>query len=181
MSMQQRLMIISALAAMIAIAVLSRKPATTRSASRVSFPFGGLTALCLAVVAGSLVVVGIVSNTMLRHLVQIVPLVVALALLVRRSDWGPSAAVPLFAFWFLVMGAIWLLLLGLARIVSGRFTPAEVTLTVIIGVASLLGLATASRRGASIPFAAHIATIVGFAILQFVAMWLSLQPMVASR
>jgi hypothetical protein len=106
---------------------------------------------------------------------------VALSLLPRSSDWGVSAAAPLFAFWLLVMGAIWLFLLGVARIVTGTFTTVEVGLTIIIGVASVLGLAAAYRRGSTIPLVPRLGTIAVFAALQFAAMWLSVQPFVARR
>ena len=180
MTFQQRLMLITALAAVLAVAVVTRKRVSAPSTAQVTSVFG-LVATWLAVVAGALIVVGIVSQTLLPHFIQIAPLVVALGLLARRSAWGVSAAAPLFAFWFLIMGAIWLFLLGVARIVSGTFTPAEVTLTVVIGVASLLGLGTAYRHGTTIPIWARLCTIVAFAILQFAAMWLSVQPFVARR
>jgi hypothetical protein len=133
------------------------------------------------VVAGALVAVGIVSDTLLRHVIQIAPLIVALGLLARHSAWGVSAAAPLFAFWLLIMGAIWLFLLGVARIFTGTFTVAEIALTVTIGVACLCGLGTASRRGPVIPFGARLGTIAAFAILQSAAMWLSVQPFITSR
>jgi hypothetical protein len=133
------------------------------------------------VVSGALIAVGIVSQTLLRHVVQIVPLVAALGLLARRSAWGVSAATPLFTFWFLIMGAIWLFLLGVARIVSGTFTAAEVILTVIIGAASLLGLGAASRRGTTLKVLPRLGIIAAFAVLQFAAMWRSTQPFVAGR
>jgi hypothetical protein len=125
--------------------------------------------------------VGIVSHTLLRHVIQIAPLLLALALSLRRSAWSVSAAALLFAFWFLIMGAIWLFLLGVARIVSGTFTPAEITLTVIIGAASLLGLGAAYRRGTTVPIVARLGTVTAFGVLQFAAMWLSAQPFVARR
>ena len=181
MTFQQRLMIIAALAAVLAVAVLTRKPVSMPSPAPVIPGFDGLVATWLAVVVGALIVVGIVSQTLLRHFIQIAPLVVALGLLARRSPWGVSAAAPLFAFWFLIMAAIWLLLLGVARIVTGTFTPAEVMLTVIIGVASLLGLSTAYRRGTTLALRARLGTIAAFAVLQFAAMWLSVQPFVARR
>jgi len=174
-------MIITALAAVTAAIVLARKPVSTPSCARVMSRFRGLVAAWLAVVAGALLVVGIVSDTLLRHIIQIAPLVVALSLLPRRFDWGVSAAAPLFAFWLFVMGAIWLFLLGVARIVTGTFTPVEVILTVIIGLASLLGLGTAYRRGTAIPILARLGTIVTFAVLQFAAMWFSVQPFVTRR
>ena len=98
-----------------------------------------------------------------------------------ESAWGVSAAAPLFAFWFLVMCAIWLFLLGVARIFTGTFTVAEITLTVVIGVACLFGLGTASRRGPTIPFGARLGTIAAFAVLQFAEMWLSVQPFITRR
>ena len=133
------------------------------------------------VVSGALIAVGIVSQTLLRHVVQIVPLVAALGLLARRSAWGVSAATPLFTFWFLIMGAIWLFLLGVARIVSGTFTAAEVILTVIIGAASLLGLGAAYRRGTTLKVLPRLGLLAAFAVLQFAAMWRSTQPFVAGR
>ena len=180
MTFQQKLIIITVLAALIGVAVLMRTPASP-SPGRVTSRFGGIVAAWLAVVAGALVVVGIVSDTFLRHVIQIVPLIVALGLLARQSAWAVSAAAPLFAFWFLVMCAIWLFLLGVARIFTGTFTVAEIILTVVIGVACLCGLGTASRRGPTIPFGARLGTIAAFAVLQFAAMWLSVQPFIARR
>ncbi len=180
MTFQQKLMVITTFAALIAIAALSRKPSSSPRAGA-TLIFGEGVALWLGVVAGALIVVGIVSHTLLRHFIQIAPLVVAVSLLVRRSPWGVNAAAPLFAFWFLVMGAIWLFLFGVARIFTGTFTPTEVTLTVIIGAASLLGLGATYRRGTTTPLVPRVFAIVILAILQFAAMWLSVQPFVARR
>jgi len=180
MTFQLRLAIITVLAIALA-AVIVRTPTAPAMSSRVRVTsrLGGPIAMWLAVVAGALLVVGIVSNTMLRHLIQIAPLVGALGLLLRGSGLGVSAAAPLFAFWLLVMAAIWLFLLGIARIFTGTFTPAEVTLTIIIGVASALGVAAAWRRGATGPWPARVATVISFALMQFAAMWISVQPFVA--
>lgn len=181
MTFQQKLMIVTVLAMVIAVAALTRTPVATPSPVRATSRLGGAVAAWLAVVAGALIVVGIVSHTLLRHFIQIAPLIGALILLLRRPAFGVSAAVPLFAFWFLTMGAIWLFLLGVARIFTGTFTPAEVTLKIVIGVTSVLGLAAAHRRGTTAPVAARLGTIVGFALLQFAAMWVSVQPFVARR
>ena len=80
MTFQQKLIIITVLAALIGVAVLMRTPASTSSPGRVTSRFGGIVAAWLAVVAGALVVVGIVSDTFLRHVIQIVPLMVALGI-----------------------------------------------------------------------------------------------------
>jgi hypothetical protein len=180
MTFQQRLMIISALAGVLAVAVLGRNPGSTHSRSSAA-PGGGLVAASLAVLAVALIMVGAVSQTLLRHVVQIAPLVVALGLLAGRSPWGVSAAAPLLAFWLLIMGAIWLFLMGVARIVSGTFTPVEVALTIVIGAASVLGLAAAFRRGARLALVPRLGVIAAFAVLQFGALWLSMHPAVAGR
>lgn len=179
--MLQSLIIVALVTALTAILVLRRRPGAMTSVGRGTSSFGGPIAASLAVVATALVIVGIVSNTLLRHLIQIAPAVVALGLLARRSDWGISAAATLFAFWFLIMGAIWLFLLGVPRIFTGTFTPVEIALTIIIGVASLLGLIAVYRRRTTIPIVTQLATIVVFTVLQFAAMWLSVQPAVARR
>jgi hypothetical protein len=169
---QQRLIILAALAAVIAMAALSRKP-TSPARAGATRPFGDLLVTWLAVVACALLFVGIVSHTLFRHIVQSAPLVVGMIVLTRRSAWGVSASAALFAFWFVVMGAIWLFLLGLARFLTGTFTPAEITLTVIIGAASLLGLGTVYRRGTDIALVPRLGAAAVFLALQVAAMWLS--------
>jgi hypothetical protein len=181
MTFQQRLMVITVLAVGIAVLVLMRTRSITVSADRVSARAENVVAACLAAMACALIGVGIVSHTLLRHFIQIAPLILALGLLVRRSAVGISAAVPLFAFWLLVMGAIWLFLLGIARIFSGPFTPAEIALTLGIGVAAVFGLASARQPGAAAPVAARVGTAVIFALLQFAAMLVSVQPFAATR
>src|SRR5437763_902113 len=73
-------------------------------------------ATCLGAVILSLLLVGVVSSTLLRHAVQVIPLVIALIAVARRSDWAGYLALPVFLFWFLISFAIWLFLLGIARI-----------------------------------------------------------------
>ena len=58
---------------------------------------------CLIALAPALLLVGVVSGTVLRHIVQIVPIVMALGVLARRAAWGAYAALPIFAFWILAM------------------------------------------------------------------------------
>jgi hypothetical protein len=54
-------------------------------------------------------------------------------------------------------------------------------LTIIVGVASVPGLGTAYRRGTTLPIVARLGTITAFALLQFAAMWLSVQPFATAR
>ena len=53
--------------------------------------------------------------------------------------------IPILAFWLFIMLLIWLYLLGIARVVTGHFTPAEVSLTVVIGLACVVGLGASAR------------------------------------
>jgi hypothetical protein len=180
MSFQLKLVIVAVIAVVIALAVLRPKPKATSSRVPADSRLNPV-AMWLAVVAGALIVVGFVSGTILRHVIQIAPLVVAGGLLLRGSSLGVSAAAPLFAFWFLIMGAIWLFLLGIARIFSGTFSPAEVTLTIIIGVASMLGLAAAWRQGVTASWGARAGIVIAFTLMQFAAMFISVLPFAASR
>ena len=114
MSFFWRLAVVALIAAGIALAVLARRPAAGAS---VEAPRSvRLVTVWLGVVLASLALVGVVSHTVLRHVIQVTPLGVALLLLVARSKVGVPAAAPLFAFWLLLMIAIWLFLTGIARI-----------------------------------------------------------------
>ena len=104
-------------------------------------------AICLAGIAVALVLVGAVSHTIPRHLVQIVPLILGAGLVLGRNPSASYAAVGLCAFWAVVMGLIWLYLLGLSGVVSGTYSAVEITLTVVIAVFSVLGILRGIRGG----------------------------------
>jgi hypothetical protein len=89
----------------------------------------------LATLVVALLCVGIVSHTFARHVVQVIPPVVALVIVLRGSNFGPAAAAPIFTFWLGVMANIWMFLLGIARIFTGTFTLIEIALTLVIGIA----------------------------------------------
>ena len=169
--------VVTVLAAVLAAAVLARPASVGRAAVRGA----NAVTVWLAVIVCALLLVGVVSHTPLRHIVQIVPLIVALTIVRVRAQLGAGAAAPLFAFWLLLMGAIWLFVLGIARTVSGRFTPVELLLTVVIGGASALGLIALFRRGTTVPLAPRLGTVVAFAAFQFAAMWVSFLPAIARR
>jgi hypothetical protein len=106
---------------------------------------------CLAVIA-ALLVVGAVSHGIIRHLVQTSPLWITVALALRRSPWSKWSALPCLLFWVLLMTAIWLYLLGWARIVSGTFSPTEIAMTIIVGAAAITGIANALQMRTVIRF-----------------------------
>lgn len=136
---------------------------------------------CLAGVAISLLLVGVVSTTFVRHLIQILPIVGALALVLRRPAWGSYAAMPVFGFWVVIVALIWLYLLGISTIASGRYTVTEIALTVIIAALSMVGVAMSRRLGRGLAPAGRASAFVMFGILQVAAMWLSLLPPFANR
>jgi hypothetical protein len=133
----------------------------------------------LGVILG-LLVVGLVSGTLVRHVIQIVPAVAALILVIRRVPWALYAALSVFVVWLLVMVAIWLYLLGVARIITGRFSTAEIALTLVIGASCVFGLAQVIRAQSTSSRAIRAAAAITFAGLQIGALWLSLQPAIAS-
>lgn len=129
----------------------------------------------------ALLLVGLVSGTIIRHAVQILPVIAATVVIVAQPSWGRFAAIPVFAFWFLIMLLIWLYLLGLANVITGQFAPAEIGLTIVIGLASAVGLVTSASATKRTLMWAGVAAFVVFGALQVGAMWLSLQPALATR
>ena len=139
-----------------------------------------LTGAIAALVLG-LLLVGVVSGTILRHVVQCIPAGAAAFLLRSRPVWGRPATIPIFAFWLFVMTLIWLYVLGVARVISGRFTPVEVLLTIVMGLACLAGLGTAPPALERRSWLTSAAAILLFLGLQFGFMRLSFLPFLANR
>ena len=138
-------------------------------------------AVCSLAIVIALQVVGIVSHTSLRHVVQTLPLWFPIVLGFRRQDIAKWVALPCLVFWLGIMTLIWLFLLGWARIVSGTFTPIEIAMTLVIGASCLAGLGEAGRwRTATHPLVATTLTML-FAFLQLLAFRVSMLPSIASR
>ncbi len=123
----------------------------------------------------SLLLVGVVSSTLIRHALQAMPAALALVVVVRRQTWASYAALPVFIFWLLIILAIWLFLLGITRIVTGHFTTAEVALTLLIATSSICGIAASIRPRSTASLAGRVGAFVLFAVFQIGGMWLSLQ------
>jgi hypothetical protein len=132
-------------------------------------------------IIAALLVVGAVSHGVLRHIVQTSPLWIAIVLGIRRSGWIKWAALPCFVFWLILMILIWLFLLGWARIVSGTFSSTEIAMTLIVGLASVVGIVRALSLRAGIGAWSAIATVLLVAVLQVTAFRLSLLPAIAHR
>ena len=177
MTLEAKATMLAILAAGLAfvLQVWSRSRTSTRPNVPGVFPV--MIAVSLASVGLALIVVGAVSGTLRTHLVQIAPLVLLLACLPRSRAWIPMAAAAGLSWWLVTMAAIWLCLLGLSRFLTGRFSPAEIFLTLVIGVACLVGLSASGRAG-SMPLTMSLPTIVLAAGLQSLALWVSYQPIV---
>lgn len=140
------------------------------------------THIALLGTAASLIAVGLVSGTLVRHLVQIAPLVVALIL---ARWWKPAvgawAAVALLSFWMVVMVLIWLFLLGVSEVADGEFTAVEIALTVVIAACCAVGMVSAVRDGRSLSWWQAALTLAGGWAIQVAVMALSFAGPVACR
>jgi hypothetical protein len=142
---------------------------------------GKRVSLCLLAVVVSLLLVGLVSGTPLRHVIQVAPGAILLLLLFTPLAWTSDAALAIFGFWLVIMTLIWLWLLGIARIVTGTFTPVEIALTIVIGGASAVGLVAAARARPRSAWRVRLGAFLAAALLQVGTVWLSVQPSFATR
>ena len=137
--------------------------------------------ICCAAIILALYVVGLVSGTEIRHIVQTAPLWLGVLLGWRSSAAARWIALPFFLFWLAIMVFIWLFLLGWAHIVSGHFSPTEVAMTIVIGIASVSGITAAGRAKMYAPPLAAAGVFVLGAFLQLAAFRLSMLPQIARR
>lgn len=136
---------------------------------------------CLIGLALVLLLVGLVSGTVLRHIVQIMPIMVVLAVVRRRPDWGAYAAIPIFLFWMFIVVLIWLFLLGLSRIANGHYTPIEVISTFLMMACSIVGVVKCVQLGRALPALGRTLAFFLFAGMQVAAMWVSFLRPIANR
>ena len=118
----------------------------------------------------ALYIVGLMSNGVLPHIVQTLPLWFPIVLGLRQREIAKWASLPCFIIWLLLMTLIWLFLLGWAKVISGHFTRIEIVLTLVVGAASLAGLLIGSRWRTSSNRRRALSTAAIFATLQLVAL-----------
>ncbi len=129
----------------------------------------------------ALYVVGAVSNGSLRHEVQTLPLWFPIVWGFRHRELAKWSALPGFVIWLAIMIAIWLFLLGWARILTGHFSPVEIAMTLIVGVGCLCGTGAGLRWRTTLRPAAALGVVALFAALQVLALRLSLLPYIRTR
>ena len=134
---------------------------------------------CALVTLAALYCVGAVSNGVLRHVVQTLPLWFLIVMGLRQREVAKWASIPCFAIWVVLMTLIWLFLLGWANVISGHFTQIEVVLTWIIGAASLVGLVVGLRWQTSLNWTKGLSVATVFAGLQVIALRVSFLPSIA--
>jgi hypothetical protein len=134
---------------------------------------------CLAIILALVLGVGLASNLVLRHLVQTAPLWAGVVLGFRRSRAASWVGMPLFLFWLLLMGLIWSYLLGISNLLSGHFSPIEIAMTVVVGAASVAGIASFIRSQSFLsPWTAGTIFAVT-TIIQILAFRVSFLPAIA--
>jgi len=87
----------------------------------------------------------------------------------------------MFLFWLVLMSLIWLYLLGIARVISGHFSPIEIAMTILVGAAAIVGIAMFARVKWSLSGAAGLGLFLLVAVAQWVCFRLSFLPAIANR
>jgi hypothetical protein len=136
---------------------------------------------CCAAVMAALLVVGVASHIVIRHIVQTSVLWIAIVLGIRNSKLTKWAALPCLVFWLVLMAAIWSFLLGWTAFLSGTFSPMEIAMTIIVGAASLVGMIRAVSMKSGVRAVRVTATVLVVLILQVAAFRLSMLPQIARR
>jgi len=134
---------------------------------------------CSLAILIALYIVGAVSHGSLRHEVQTLPLWVPIVAGFSRREFARWCALPCFCFWLLVVVLIWLFLLGWSHVISGRFSPVEVAMTIVIGAAAGLGIVQCLRTVRWSIAAALL--FLAFAVLQLAAFRVSMLPGIANQ
>ena len=136
---------------------------------------------CLLGMVVSLLLVGLVSGTPIRHVIQVTPACVIAAAVWRGLTWSRAAALPIFLIWLFLMILIWLYLLGIAAVISGTFSAAEIVLTITIAICAIGGTVFVFRGRNRAPWISRLLGFVVSAAFQIAALWLSFQPAFARR
>ncbi|HEY1472200.1 MAG TPA: hypothetical protein VGF61_24390 [Candidatus Acidoferrum sp.] len=135
---------------------------------------------CVAVIA-ALYVVGFVSRTELRHVVQTLPLWAGAILGYVGARVARWFALALFVFWLVLMSLIWLYLLGWANVIHGHFSPIEIAMTLIVGISSLAGIVGCAAGIQSADVLAGSGVFLLSAGFQVAMLYVSFLPGIAHR
>ena len=127
-------------------------------------------------IALSLFIVGVISDTIARHLLQIVPLLLATARVVGGSYAAGYVAAGTCLFWIIVMLLTWIDLLGVSDAASGTYTTAEIVLTFVIAIFAVMVIfRTVTLKSAMPGVGRAIMITIGFgfqAVVIAASLWL---------
>lgn len=135
-----------------------------------------ISACAFAIIVALVVVVGLVSDGVVRHIVQTAPVWIVVVVGWRGASLTKWIALPIFLFWLVIMVLIWLFLLGLSHILHGHFTIAEIAMTIVVGLASLVGIVVSLRTRSQTGAALALVCFVLAGAIQFGFMELSSNP-----
>ena len=136
---------------------------------------------CAVGVAGALLLVGLVSHTIVRHAIQIIPLVIGALLLRSRASIAACVLMPVFAFWTLVSILIWMFVLGISRLANGTYTTAEIGCTIVMAACSIDGMFRCLRLKNSLRWWHAAAIMLASFGGQLLVMWVSFLRQFANR
>jgi len=153
--------------------------ATAAARREVMYPESRILAWCALLLVIALYVVGVVSNGIVRHVVQTAPVWVTVVLGMRRSNWSKWTALPCFLFWLFLMALIWLFLLGWVHVISGTFSGVEIAMTLVVGFCSVAGVAMALRIKTRIRAIGAFTVFLLTLVVQFLVFRISFLPSIA--
>ena len=136
---------------------------------------------CFAIIVSFVAGVGFPAGLVLCYIVQTLPLWIGIAFGIRRARLAGWIGLPLFLFWLTLMVFIWLYVLGISSIISGHFSPFEIAMTIIVGAASVTGIAIFTRLKSSLSPAMAVTAFVVTAVAQYTCFRISFLPAIAHR
>jgi hypothetical protein len=134
--------------------------------------------LCIAGVILSLLVIGYISHTQIRHVVQLTPLLIVV--LFAKKPWAKYAANAVLFFWFLIMFLIWLFLLKLSSIANGTYSLTEIIMTITIGISCSIGIISSFYVKSTSKALTNTAAFIAFLLIQTAVMWISFQRFISN-
>lgn len=126
----------------------------------------------------SLLIVGVVSHTPIRHIIQLTPLLIVV--LFSKKPWMKYAAIAVLLFWLFIMSFIWLFLLGLSDIGRGTYSLTETIMTITIGISCVVGIISFFQIKSTSKTLTNIGVLVIFLLLQIAMMWISFQGFISN-
>jgi hypothetical protein len=152
-----------------------------QASSAPSQPRAKFLAIASLVTIVALLIVGSVSSGVIRHLVQTSPSWITVCLGFRHRGAAKWAVLPVALFWLAIMVFIWLYLLGWATIVRGHYSPVEIAMTIVVGLASCFALAQSILLRSGVRWFVSLGLFIGVLALQLGAFRLSLIPGIATH